>query len=86
MEDGPFPSQGLWSLSHKIQFLTPTLTHTKQYPFGAKVPKYIIEKTNVKFEKNNENDAVFDEICEKKNGLDFGLSNFRTSGSQCRKL
>ena len=44
-------SQGLWSWSHKIEFLTPTLTRTKQYPFGAKFSKYIKKKSNIKFKK-----------------------------------
>ena len=52
MEDGPFPSQGLW-MEFKSQDLisAPTLTHSKQHPFGAKIPKYILKKSNVKFEK-----------------------------------
>ena len=66
MEDNRFPSQGLWSLIHKNKFLIPTLTHTNQYPFGAKAPKYIFF-FNLMFNlKNNENDALFDEICKKK--------------------
>ena len=31
--------------------MNPPLTHTKKYPFGAKVPKYIFFKSKVKFEK-----------------------------------
>ena len=66
MEDGWIPSQELWSLSHKIEFLNPTLTHKKQYTFGAKIPKYIFFFNLMLSLKNNENHAVFDEICKKK--------------------
>ena len=45
------------------------LTHTKQYPFGAKVPKIKFKKNLMLNLKNNENDAVFDEICKKKRRL-----------------
>ena len=55
---------GRWSISIsgsvelKSFHLTPTLTHTKQYPFDAKIPTYILK--NLIFNlKCNENDAAF---------------------------
>ena len=47
VEGGRFPSQGVWTLSHKNYFLTPTLTHTHK----AKILKCIFSKSNFKFEK-----------------------------------
>ena len=54
MEDGRFPSQGLWNLSHKNQFLTPTLTHTKHRGEGPKIYIFLNIMLNL---KNNKNDA-----------------------------
>ena len=63
MVDVEFKSQDLISDSYPH-------THTKQYPFGAKVPKYIYFFFNLMLNLINiENDAVFNEICKKKRRL-----------------
>ena len=65
MEDGLFPSRGLWSFKSK-DLISDSYPHShKAISVWGKGPKYIFLNL-----KNNENDAaVFVEMCKKKQRL-----------------